>query len=135
MTQDFDPNGEGEGDEFDFLGHVDLDAEGHFQADIYAETSDPFDSADAFTLQDMFELIGLDVSNEGDLLDLITHRDDNIEGIGFDFSDADARGGYTRDEVIAFLDETGWWGIADVYYDEDYEEYYIDINYDDGGTA
>jgi hypothetical protein len=78
---------------------------------------------------DLWDAIGIDVDQDF-LLDQVT-----VEGTErFDFGDEDARGPYDRDEVIEFLDDTGWWGIADVYYDGEFDEYYIDINYDDGGT-
>lgn len=126
MFDDFDPNQEPP-DEYDFLGRVDLDPEGHFAADIFGATDDPFQNGDTYDLSELFDVIGLEIDNQGDLLDLLTHRDENIEDIGFDFGSPDARGGYTREEVINFLDDTGWWGLADVYYDSLYEEYFLDL--------
>lgn len=56
-----------------------------------------------------------------------------IEGVpdDYDYGSPDARGAYDKDEVLEFLNATGFWGISLVYYDEDTDSYYVDVNYED----
>lgn len=119
-----------------YLGRFDLDEEGHFSADIFRSEMAQEDEELHLKIDDILDLMGLDVNEKDTLFDLITQSaPDVFSSFGFDANDKDARGGYTREEAIKFLDETGWWGIADVFYDEEFEEYYIDINYEEGAPT
>jgi|ERR1044072_6572853 hypothetical protein len=115
-------------DDFDGeLGRFPLDDSDLSYADIHLdETFDP-DEAD---FRDIFDALDVEVDQDF-LFDQIVQ-----DGLGgYDPTDDDARGPYDKDEVIEFLNDTGWWGIADVFWDEDTDEYYVDINYDDGANA
>lgn len=137
MSDDYDernPDDESEETGRDYLGNFDLDEDGIFSADVYRNTDAEAVEDLQLKLDDILDLMGLDINETDVLFDLITQSSVNIfSEFGFDANDKDSRGGYTREEAINFLQETGWWGIADVYYDEEFDEYYIDINYEEGG--
>lgn len=116
--EDFDPP---------FLGSADIDDQGS-HVDIYADESDPPEGG--YQFRDVFNILDIDPDQDF-LFNQIT-----IDGTeNFDAGSTDARGPYDRDEAIEFLNDTGWWGIADVYYDEETDSYFIDINYDDGSIS
>lgn len=115
---------------YDFLGRVDLDDEGLYQADVYKSEDAEEPDELHLDLEGMLDLLGVDINDQDVLLDLLTQRVDNFEDTGLDAKDKDFRGGYDREEIIKFLNETGWWGIADVFYDAEFDEYYININYE-----
>lgn len=122
---DFDDD---EADGGEDLGRFELDGEGSY-ADVHAGGGAEFDPQD-MDFSDIFDALDIDVDQEFLLNQIMIDGLDN-----YDSSDVDARGPYDRTEVIEFLNDTGWWGIADVYYDADSDSYYVDINYDDGATV
>lgn len=128
MSDDRDENAldDEEDGSYEFLGRVDLDDEGRFQADVFSSE----DAENAGTdfhpdFDQIAELMGLDFHDEDVLIDALTFRAPDISQIGYDFNSPNGRGGYTRDELIKFLRETGWLGVVDIYQDEELENYYI----------
>lgn len=134
MTDDRDlnPLDDEESGDWQFLGRVDMDDDGQFQADVFQNQDAPEPEDFHLNIDDLLGLMGLELNDQDILLDVLTQRSDNIEALGFDFSNPNGRGGYEHDEVIRFLNDTGWWGIVDIYYDEDYEEYFIELPDDSG---
>lgn len=105
-----------------FEGRFSLSDDGSWFADVFSQGSD---ENVELGLHDIAQGLGIEI-NQDMLLDLIA-----TEGTeDFDSGDPDARGPYDKDEVINFMNETGWWGIADIYYDADFDEYYVNINYE-----
>lgn len=120
--------------DYEFLGRVDMDDDGRYQADVFRNNDAEEGDDLRLDLDAMFDLLGVDLNDQDILLDLLTQRIDPEAGNPIDLADKNTRGGYDREEVLRFLNETGWWGIADVYYDAELEEYFIEINYGDGAT-
>lgn len=116
-------------DEVEFLGRVDLDDEGVYQADVFknpeAEESQEGDLHP--DIDAVLELMGLDIHDEDVLIDALTTRANDISTVGFDFNSPNSRGGYNNEELIRFLRETGWLGVVDIYFDEGVGEYYIEL--------
>lgn len=118
----------------EFIGRFEIDGEGAFFVDAFRNAD--ADEPESFDFRDLYEALDVDPNDKDFMLDQIKQSLEDADGsVKFDFDDNDARGPYTREEVLAFLDETEFWGIADVYYDEDFDEWYIDINYDDGANS
>ncbi len=116
-------------DNYEFLGRVDLDDDGIFQADVF-KSQDNEDASDEDLHPDIdrvLELMGLDIHDEDVLIDALTTRAPDISTTGFDFNSPNGRGGYDKDELIRFLRETGWLGVVDIYYDEGLTEYFIEL--------
>jgi hypothetical protein len=123
---------EGDEDNEESLGRIPLDPDGYIEVEIFRDLDAPNVEEINYDLRELYGELGIDPQDPDFQFDQIV-----IGGVpeDFDYNDKDVRGGYDRDEAINFLDETGFWHIADIYYDEDTDTYYIDINYDDGQTA
>lgn len=129
MSDDRDTNPEDDEEDgsWDFLGRVDLDNNGEYQADVF-RSEDVSEGADEDLHPDidaLMNLMGLDIHDESVLIDALTSRANDISTIGFDFNSPNGRGGYDQDELVRFLRETGWIGIVDIFFDEGVGEYYI----------
>lgn len=113
---------------YDYLGRFDLDNEGVFSVDVYQnEDADFFGTLD-FGFEDFFSAIDFDPYSQDSLADLLTlNLYDGAGEARLDTSSPDVRGGYDKDEVIAFMNHTGFWGIAFIYYDNDIDAYYVDV--------
>lgn len=125
--RDTNPLDDEEDGSYEFLGRVDLDNNGEFQADVF-HSDDAERSADEDLHPDIdavLELMGLDIHDEDVLIDALTHRADDITTAGFDFNSPNGRGGYDQDELVRFIRETGWLGVVDIFYDNGVGEYYI----------
>lgn len=115
------------GDEFsddttpEFLGFADL-GEG-----LYAEvfnTGDEYDS-ERIDFTGLEDLLGTPEAEDRELLASI--MDDNI--VDWDLSDEDVRGPFPdQQSVIDWLNDTGLWPICVVGYDEDTDDWYIEID-------
>lgn len=111
---------------YEFLGRVDLDNEGQFQADIFHNLDEEGAQEELHPdIDAVLELMGLDIHDEDVLIDALTHRANDISTIGYDFNSPNGRGGYDNTELVRFLRETGWLGIVDIYFDEGVGEYYL----------
>lgn len=116
-----------EDDSYEFLGRVELDNNGEFQADVF-RSDDAAEGADEDlhpNIDQVLELMGLSLDDEGVLIDVLTTRAPDISTVGFDFNSPNGRGGYDQDELVRFIRETGWLGVVDIFYDEGVGEYYI----------
>lgn len=113
-----------------FIGRFGIDDEGEFFADVFGDVNETENAN--WDLRDMLDALDIDLNDKDVMLDQITQ---DVDADNLDMSGEDMRGPYDRDEVKQFLDDTGWWGIADIFYDKDYDDYYIDINYDDGANT
>lgn len=123
-TNDLDDEEDGS---YEFLGRVELDQNGEFQADVF-RSEDASEGADEDLHPDIdqvLELMGLSLNDEGTLIDVLTTRSPDISQVGFDFNSPNGRGGYDQDELIRFIRETGWLGVVDIFFDEGVGEYYI----------
>lgn len=113
---------------YDYLGRFDLDNEGVFSVDVFQnEDADYFGNLD-FGFESFFQAIDFDPYSQDSLVDVLTLG--LYDGAGearLDTSSPDVRGGYDKDEVISFMNHTGFWGIAFVYYDPDIDAYYVDV--------
>lgn len=92
--------------------------------DVYVTPGSTIDPDD-ISLDNLEMLLGLvdeDTLNfRGMLSDLPTDFDPDAETIRGPFPDEDA--------IIDWLNETGLWGIASWYYDDETDQYYIDLDY------
>lgn len=112
---------------YEFLGRVDLDQNGEYQADVF-HSDDAEHAADEDLHPDIdavLSLMGLDIHDEDVLIDALTTRSPDISTIGFDFNSPNGRGGYDQDELVRFIRETGWLGVVEIFFDEGVGEYYI----------
>lgn len=127
--RDTNPLDDDENDSYEFLGRVDLDSDGRFQADVF-KSNDAEEASEEDLHPDIdrvLELMGLDIHDEDVLIDALTTRAPDISQTGFDFNSPNGRGGYNQDELVRFLRETGWLGVVDIYYDEGLTEYFIEL--------
>lgn len=125
--RDENPLDDEEDDSWEFLGRVDLDNNGGFQADVF-RSDDAAEGADEDLhpdIESVLNLMGLSIHDEDVLIDALTVRANDLSTVGYDFNSPNGRGGYNQDELIRFLRETGWLGVVDIYFDEGVGEYYI----------
>lgn len=113
-----------------FIGRIEIDADGEFFADVFGDINEAENAE--WDLRELLDTLDIDLNDKDVMLAQITQ---DVDADELDMSNDDLRGPYDKDEVKDFLDETGWWGIADIFYDEEYDDYYIDINYDDGANS
>lgn len=125
--RDTNPADDQEDGSYEFLGRVDLDGEGQFQADVFKSTDAEGVEELHPDIDAVLELMGLDIHDEDVLIDALTRRANDITTLGFDFNSPNGRGGYDQDELIRFLRETGWLGVVDIYFDEGVGEYFIEL--------
>lgn len=125
---DRDENGidDDEDGSYEFLGRVDLDDSGRYQADVFS-SEDAENAGEDFhpDFDGVAKLMGLSLHDEDVLIDALTYRADDISQTGYDFNSPNGRGGYSQDELIKFLRETGWLGVVDIFFDEGLTEYFI----------
>lgn len=127
MSDGRDENPEDDNDDgsYEFLGRVDLDNEGVFQADVFKSLDAEEDEDLSPDMDNVLSLMGLDIHDEDVLIDVLTTKAQDVSQVGFDFNSPNGRGGYNQDELIRFLRETGWLGIVSIYFDIGLEEYFI----------
>lgn len=126
--RDTNPLDDDEDTSYEFLGRVDLDSEGQFQADVFKQNDVEIGDEELHPdIDAVLRLMGLDIHDEEVLIDALTTRAPDISTTGFDFNSPNGRGGYNQDELIRFLRETGWLGVVDIYYDEGLAEYFIEL--------
>lgn len=105
-----------------FLGRADLLPSGELWADVYTDSVTGDYSLRDVSYDSIDQLLGRDAS-EGDWVD------DHATSLpnGFDSMEDGIRGPFPDSESVHnFLQETGlWW--ADVYYDPELDEYWIDV--------
>lgn len=108
-----------------FLGRADLLPSGELWADLYTDQVTGDYSLQDVRFDSIRNLLGIE-----DAEDLSTWAD-KAEALpfGFDHDDPDIRGPFfDQDAVNNFIDETGmYW--ADIYYDAESDEYFIDVSY------
>lgn len=115
-------------DETEWFGRFDLDSEGEFSADVFRNNEFEDDGGFKWELGAFFDAIGFDAHSQVDLLDALTvplYDSSNTERI--DIGGENVRGGYDKDEVVDFLNHTGFWGLGIVYYDYEFDEYFVDL--------
>lgn len=106
-----------------FIGQVDLSEGGGVFANVYAEPGESVnvDDIDFSALEELLGLVDEDTQNFRDLVEELTEELDlTADTIRGPFIDEDA--------ARHFLDESGLWGVASIYYDDDNDLYYIDID-------
>jgi len=121
---DTNPDDNEEDGSYEFLGRVELDDQGNYQAEVF-KSVDADDEPFHPDFDQVAELMGLDFHDEDVLIDALTYRAPDISQTGFDFNSPNGRGGYNQDELIRFLRETGWLGVVDIFFDEGLTEYFI----------
>ena len=108
-----------------YLGRADLLPSGELFVDVYADTPTGDYGRDRISFDDLERLLGIDEPDEQE-----TWADQAGDlPFGFDQDDPDIRGPFPdEDSVNNFIDETGmYW--ADIYYDADHDEYFLDVSY------